>query len=493
MNESIIVIGAGIAGLSTGCYAQMNGYRTQVFEKHSIPGGLCTSWKRKGYVIDGCIHHLAGSGPASPLYRIWQELGVFPGTEMVFHDEITRVEAPDGRAFIVYTDIERLAQHMRALSPADGPAIETYIRAARQFTHMDLLAIPATKPWEMVKMLPYAPALIKWMRITLKEYSQRFSDPFLRRAFPTIQYDFSGIPTAIHLNFLASCHNRTLGWPRGGSLAFARAIEKRYLGLGGQAHYASRVEKILVENDRAVGVLLDDGTEHRADVVISAADGHATTYSMLEGQYADEDVRAYYGQAPNSQQMNFHISLGVARDMSHEPHALTYFFPEPVTILGQECDRLSVEVFNFDPSMAPPGKSVVKVLLEARYARWRELYDDRERYDAEKQRIAEVVIALLEQRFPGLTEQIKVVDVATPVTVERYTGNWQGLQAWMSPKGGLAAMLRGANKTLPGLENLYMVGQWAGGIGISTAAMSGRSLVRTLCRRDGRPFVHRVT
>jgi len=56
MDKSIIIIGAGIADLSTGCYSQMNDYRTHIFEKHTIPGGLCTTRKRKGYRIDGCIH-----------------------------------------------------------------------------------------------------------------------------------------------------------------------------------------------------------------------------------------------------------------------------------------------------------------------------------------------------------------------------------------------------------------------------------------------------
>jgi phytoene dehydrogenase-like protein len=69
--KSILIIGAGIAGLSTGCYAQMNGYRTQIFERHSLPGGLCTAWRRKGYTFDGCIHDLAGSGQGSMLNRMW--------------------------------------------------------------------------------------------------------------------------------------------------------------------------------------------------------------------------------------------------------------------------------------------------------------------------------------------------------------------------------------------------------------------------------------
>ena len=68
-DRSIIIIGAGFAGLAAGIYAQMNGYRTQIFEMHSLPGGLCTSWQRKGYTIDGCIHWLVGSSPRSSLHR----------------------------------------------------------------------------------------------------------------------------------------------------------------------------------------------------------------------------------------------------------------------------------------------------------------------------------------------------------------------------------------------------------------------------------------
>ena len=79
MGKSIIIIGAGIAGLSAGCYGQMNGYRTSIFEMHDKPGGLCTSWQRKKYTFDLCIHWLVGSASASGFYHIWQELGALPG------------------------------------------------------------------------------------------------------------------------------------------------------------------------------------------------------------------------------------------------------------------------------------------------------------------------------------------------------------------------------------------------------------------------------
>ena len=59
-DKSIIIIGAGLAGLSTGCYAQMNGYKTQIFEMQNKPGGVCVSWQRKGYSFDYAVHNVFG-------------------------------------------------------------------------------------------------------------------------------------------------------------------------------------------------------------------------------------------------------------------------------------------------------------------------------------------------------------------------------------------------------------------------------------------------
>ena len=73
--KSIIIIGAGLAGLSTGCYAQMNGYRSHIFEHHTVPGGVAACWKRKGYLIDGGIHFLMSHKPGQPIYDLYRELG----------------------------------------------------------------------------------------------------------------------------------------------------------------------------------------------------------------------------------------------------------------------------------------------------------------------------------------------------------------------------------------------------------------------------------
>lgn len=116
-DKSLIIIGGGIAGLSAGCYGRMNGFRTRIFEMHKKSGGLCTSWKRAGYTIDGCIHWLVGSSPATSFYRMWEELGAVQGRTMVDFDEYMSFEGVDGQRFIVYTDIDRLEAHMKEIAP----------------------------------------------------------------------------------------------------------------------------------------------------------------------------------------------------------------------------------------------------------------------------------------------------------------------------------------------------------------------------------------
>ena len=82
---------------------------------------------------------------------------------------------------------------------------------------------------------------------------------------------------------IGNCCSKNYGVPAGGSLEFSRAIEQKYLKLGGTVNYGKRVEKILVENNKAKGVCLADGTEHHADVVVSDAFGYSTNFGMLEG------------------------------------------------------------------------------------------------------------------------------------------------------------------------------------------------------------------
>jgi len=491
--KSIIIIGAGLAGLSAGCYARMNGYSTKIFEMHNIPGGLCTSWNRRGYVFDGCIHYMMGS--RSGLYhRFYEELGAVQGRQMVDKDELLRVEGSGGKTWIVYTNLDRLEQHMKELSPADAGVIEELCKASRRLLDFE---IPVRKPMEhmglfdmlgMLKDLPVMRDMNRYSRISMQDYATRFKDPFLREVFPQIIEDIPGMPMMAVTVLLAYFHMKNNGWPVGGSLEFSRAIEKRYRDLGGSIQYKAGVEKIIVEDDHAVGVRLTDGNEHRADLVVSAADGRSTIFDMLEGKYVNDKIRSYFDEWPIYEPF-VQLSLGVARDFSEVPHSILLHQDKPLELGGQMRSWLPFKHYCFDSSMAPQGKSVVTVpFLFASYEYWKKLSENRKEYLSEKKKLTDVVIDRLELRFPGIRDQIEQVDVATPVTYERYTGNWRGSYMGWKPK--LNGMGKGMSRTLPGLNNFYMAGQWVfPGGGVPAAVTSGRHLVQVLCRRDKRRFI----
>lgn len=494
--RSLIIIGAGIGGLSAGCYARMNGYRTRIYEQHTTPGGVCTSWRRRGYTVDGCIHHLAGCAPNSQAHKMWCELGALP-YPIHYPDDLICIEHQDGRRFTVFTDISALEREMLRLAPADAAVIRQFCRAAHRFARFPMLDMVLATPWDMVKALPYVPAIMTWGKVTLEQFAERLTDPFLRRAIPMIQYDFANIPTVLSLAFIGGCHSGYLGWPVGGALPFSQRIAQRFRDLGGELALGTRVDDILVESgpdgDRAVGVRLADGTEDRADVVISNADGRVTLYDMLGGRYVTERIATYYGSGvPDRQEMSLHVSLGLARDMTDEPHALVLWLPEPIDVAGESRDRLDLELYAFAPEMASEGHTVLKAHFATRYDHWRALRDQGlDAYNAAKQQVAETVIACLDRRFPGLREQVEMIDVSTPVTTERYVGSHRGFQAWGVPDQSPIEALsgQGLSRTLPGLDGFYMVGQWAGGLGLPNVAAMGRKVIRSLCKRDGRRFV----
>jgi len=482
--------------MSAGCYGQMNGYRTSIFEMHTIPGGLCTSWKRKGYTIDGCMHFLLGSNPGTGFYRIWEELGAVQGRPMVNQEEYIRFEGEDGKVFNVYTDIDRLEQHMKELAPEDEKVIEEVLKEARKCTRFE---IPVEKARElyspidylkvMPKMLPILRFMSKWGKTSTLDLAKRVKNPLLGEFLLTYA-ELPDYPMMVLLMALAWHHQKHAGYPVGGSLGFAQAIERRYLNLGGKVHYKSPVDKIMVENDRAVGIRLTDGIEHRGDIIISAADGRTTIFDMLEGKYINDKIRGYYNNFPLYPPL-LQIALGVARSFDEVPHlvsGINYPLNEPTIIAGQKIKRLGVHVYNYDPSSAPKGKTVLKVLLNSDYDYWKKLKENPERYKAEKEQVADQVIALLDQRFPGLSSQVEMSDVATAMTWERYTGNWRAShEGWLMTTKNLNMRM---SKTLPGLANFYMAGQWIQpGGGLPTGVMTGRHVTQIICKNDKKKFV----
>ena len=467
MKKKIIIIGAGIAGLSAGCYGQMNGYDTHIFEMHTISGGLCTSWDRKDYRIDGCIHWLMGANPESMFYKTWNELQAFKGKELLYHDNIMHIENSEGKKLIMYSDIDKLEDHLIELSCRDSEVIQELTAAVRKFKDIGTASRDAT--------------LVKYFKVTMSDFVQRFKDPFLREALLAFS---SKECTVFSLIFqLAIYNNKDACWPVGGSLEFARGIERRYLELGGEIVYKSKVGEILVSNDRATGIRLTDGSVHTADFVVSAADGYSTVFKMLKGQYIDDEIKALY-KSKKVSNTSIQLSLGVNCDLSQHPYCTNMILENPVEIGGVEISQLLIKNYCFDKTLCAPGKSVVTSFIFTDFQYWEKLYKNSEDYMAQKKKIADWFICLFETKYPEAKGKVEIVDVATPMTYYRYTEVWQGAYCgWKSPAQNIP-------NVLPCLSGLYLAGQWTQTTGgIPTAAMTGKGSIMRICKEEGREFL----
>ena len=496
MKKRMIIVGAGIAGLSTGCYAQLNGYQSTIFEMHSTPGGLCTAWKRKGYTFDLSMHFLVGSR-SGPFHKMWQELGAMENQQFHYHNEIARVEGLH-KSLSLCADPSRLLDQLRALSPADAKLSQEFVRLV---TGQGMMGAASLKPSELsgifdklktfLAVLPHMGMLGRYGKKTFQEFIQGFQDSFVRDAVRFFvdapDWPMQGFP----LSAMAGMINSTVteaGVPLGGSQKVVFRIAEKYQKLGGEIIYNQRVKDVIIENNRAVGIRLEDGSEHRADIVVWAGDGHTVIFDILGGKYLDDRIRRMYKEWIPVQSL-VHVSLGVARDLSEQPHRFIFELEKPILIAGQERRWLCLRHRCFDPGMAPPGKSTAEVWYPTSYEYWEELARDRAQYEDEKHRVADVTIAALDKRWPGFASRIEVVDVATPMTYVRYTGNWKG-----SPDGWYVTPENMMNQTparsLAGLSDFYMVGQWTAPFaGTVISALSGRQLIELLCKYDKGAFV----
>jgi phytoene dehydrogenase-like protein len=495
--KSVIIIGAGFAGLSAGIYARLNGFRAAIFEMHDKPGGLCTSWKRKGYTIDGCIHWLVGSNSKSGMHQYWEEVGLTQGREFFNAEEYARYEAADGRTVIFYCDVNRLETHLLEMFPGDAKLIRELTSGIRLGMKMSsLMDAPPDKKsiktglsalWFFAR---YGLALRKWIRTTTPEFLPKIKDPLLRDTLDELW--MPEFPLFFLLFTLAFLNTQNAGYPIGGSLPMSRALEKRFLDLGGEVTYKAWVEKILVENGRAVGIRLADGSEHRAGRVISAADGYTTVYKMLDGKFKDASIEKMYREWKRFPPLVY-VGVGVNREFPDLPKTVSGIsvpLRQPLDYGDKTTRRLPIHIFNQDPTLAPKGKTSLVVMLPSNYEYWMELSADRAAYDEKKDQVARGVVSALEERFPGIGAQVEMVDVATPLTFERYTGNWKGsFEGWLITRENSGTVMKPLSQKLPGLDNFYLCGQWVEpGGGLPTGVMSARRLFQAICKEDGLKF-----
>jgi phytoene dehydrogenase-like protein len=492
--KMILVIGAGLAGLSLGCYAQMNGYQSQIFEQHSSPGGLAAAWKRKEYLIDGGIHFVTGYKPGIALYDIFHEVGAdkanFIETNVygIFVDEVSN------RSVEITSDLDKLDSDLKALFPKDKNVINEVIAGCRAMAKKDVSDLGFRKPvelmglWDKIREMWKALGLLKYFTgkfaKPVKQYVEKIQDPMFREL---LMYMFlPDVPVWFILMLLSLLSNLQVGMIEDGSLEFAKTIERRYIELGGKITYQANVEEILVEKDHAIGVRLEDGSIFRSNYVVSAADGYHTIYDLLKGRYVNEEIEKRYRIWKMCSPLMV-ISFGVAQEFEKDPWMTILKLDKPITIANREIDFIFLRIFNYSSKFAPLGKTVIQVVVETDWNYWYDLRKDGHKYNTEKEIVAAKVLKRLEKHYPDISSKVEVTDVATPFTFWRYTRNREGAyMGWLPTPETMFAQIK---KTLPGLENFYMAGQWAMSTGgVQPTIYSGRHVIQLICHREGNKF-----
>jgi phytoene dehydrogenase-like protein len=495
-HTQVLIIGAGIAGLSAASYLLRNGYSVMVVEQHTQPGGLCTSWKRNGYTVDYCVHWLMGTHEDSEFHQIWDELGAFVNADgssvpIVNFDDFTTMELSTGEQVCLYSDREQLQKELLRIAPEDAREIGRFCHSLKKLADLPMTALTEQKSLRQVvrNAIKHIPSYLTMMQhITpMQSYAERFTSVHLRELFLSeIPPDWSLVALSLGL---AQQHKKQAGYPVGGSLNLAKNIERVVKELGGNILYRCEVSEILVTDGVATGVRLADDRMISADRVISAADGHTTIYRMLSGKYVSKPLQCAYETYPLFPS-SVMVALGVDRNCSDLPHGCSLYLDDPIIFFdGTHHNRIGVNVYHYDPTLAPKGKTLITVLFNTwEGSKWEELYEqDSQRYHEEKDRIAGEVINTLEKRFGEIAQHIEMVDVSTPHTVISYTGNWQGSYEGFAPTK--QTLTRQLPKTLPALARCYLIGQWTSpGGGLPTAAKDGRDIAIRICREDGRLF-----
>lgn len=494
--KRIAIIGGGIAGLSAGIYALKSGFACDIYEQHVFAGGQCTSWKRKGFHIDNCVHWLTGTNPETQMYQVWKELHVLGDeVEILQNPSFLHIESEHG-SLDLWQDTQRMRRELLALSPQDTVAINDFVDQIETYKGMDM---PALKPleqlslkewWQLLKKLrPIGKIHGKLSRISLQAYAQRFKHPLLQQmilAYMPHTYNISS-----WLFVLGTFCSGNGALPKGGSEGMISRMIQQFEALGGTIHTRKKATSFTYGKKCINSIVFSDGTTASADFYIAACDASVTFHQLLHKdinekffatRFIDKKLHPVYS--------SFNTYIAVDADTSFIADT-TWITCSPYQAAGKSHASILLKNFVNEPEYAPEGKNIFQTLLvqyEDDFDFWSDLYQHHpEKYKQEKAHIAAQIIERLEQHYPSLKGKLSVVETVSPYSFHRFCGAYKG--SYMSFILTPYAKKKSHKGYIKGIKNLYITGQWLQPPGgLPNAAVTGKFTIQRLCRAIKVPF-----
>lgn len=513
-----IVIGAGLAGLSCAAHLAKAGMRVIVLEQHSRPGGLWTSFFRRGIIFDLSTHWVT---EPQTLNHMLDELGC-PPVEFVQLDRLGRYVGPPlptrpaalagaptspGPAvdyawdIVVGPDAEAFKDSVRRSFPTvDETKVADLVREAIDFSRLvDSLPVYSPELAGLGERLRAGLALLPHIS-KLRRLGTLPADEYLAKLFPGD--DLAGLRAALYtlapipgmsaagpLAILGTGLRGRAYAPKGGSHVLADAFAEAAVRRGAEIRYSQKVVSILTGDKAARGVSLADGTELRAPAVVSAADAKQTFYQLLGREKIAESYTRILEAQPVSEPYGL-ISIVTTLDPAIAGFNGTDVFVCSSTDVPRALESKEPEDCFFllvFPQYAEPGADPalrgVQVVVPAAWA-WREHWETwptperGDAYRALKMEWSAKIIPRVHECFPGLASHLELVDVATPITFHRYALNTEG-----APVGWHYASRRRWKQRVPFLRGLYQAGHWVGPSNAVPVTRSGKWAAELVLRQ----------
>ena len=454
----IAVIGAGIGGLTAGALLAKKGYSVAVFEAGHVPGGYCTSFKRQGFMFDSCLDAISGWGEYGWLRKVFKKLDIEEKIKMVRLEPL-RVDNFAGDKINVPGTIPELINLLYGISPGEKDGILNLLD-----TMEEIYRIAMSTPPEVVYAYPGIKGVIgKYRDKTYKELLDEFITSPRARAVMCDRCAFLGLPpskvSALAMTIMFMTYSSGGGYRiKGGACNLTDALVDALLGSGGELHLNTPVSDIIIEDGKASGVIVAEG-KTRSKAVIAAAD--AAAMCRVAGINADA----------NKTSVSFYMVYLGLKDAPEIPDSMGYYPGYDIESTFADVARdvaspnASLEIINYSglsPAMAPGGHTSVMLMSKAGYSYARP-WNECRNYEADR------VLSLAEKAIPGIKESVVFRETATPLTLEKYTGNLHG-----AAFGWEQSVSNTRISSHQRLRGLFFAGHWTyPGGGIESVAASG--------------------
>lgn len=489
-----VIVGSGLGGLSCAAAFARQGFRPLVLERHKRAGGYATSFSRPGgFVFDVSLHSTT-VGERDGLHNL---IGGFPeitGVDFAPHPHLYRAVLPEYDIRVPQKNLGGYIDLLVGHFPEEAEGIRGLFDDMRGLAGDIGKYTAAGGQVDMSRFPMDFPHLFQnYARTWGQMVDARITNARLK-AVVSSQWGYYGLPpsklAALYYALPAIGYLEGGGYyPRGRSQDISNAFVKFIEDKGGKVLLKTDVEKILVEGDTASGVRTKDGKTYRGRVVVSNANAYDTFHSMLEGMEPPADYLARL-ESYSVSLSSFQVFLGLKKDLVREvgiEDSEIFVAPgydddaayEAAKKGDIENSGYGLTLYdNIFDGYSPEGKNTINIISLQGYDRWERYAPDYRKgektaYRAEKERMARVLIEKVEKGYlPGLSEAIEVLEIGTPLTNLRYTGNYRGAAYGWDQTVDNSGGSRLPHRTP--IKNLYLAGAWTRpGHGYSAVIWSG--------------------